>query len=295
MDFSDDDLMALWYLQRYGFLTIKQTVHAIDNNRSYQNIGRRLRQMASASLVGFFGGHRVGFSNIPKVYYLKKKGYQVLIDNDLPQELIGNFKEKSKPSWSSKTKHRIYLINVFLSLESGIRKIDQLDLVGVFLEYNRIKKGKDLASETTDFIADKKTAENKIVPDGAFIIESLKTGNKVLFLVEMDMGTEGIISRVSKNTNLPLYERIKKYDRYLMSGNYVRKYQEWGSFDNFILLFITLSEKRMEHIRGELFDLPDRLHQYYFFNTYDVVIKDFFNHQWKARSIKDDRGYSLLD
>lgn len=294
MNFSDDDLVMLFYLQKYNFLTINQAVKAIDNNRSYQNIGRRLRTMSSAGYLSSFGGHRIGFVNIPKIYFLKKKGYQLLIDNDVPLELLGDFKEKSKPHWSTQTKHRLNLIDIFLSLESGVRKIEHLDLVKVFLEYNRIKQGKAIFSETTDFVADERTAENKIVPDGAFVIKSLKTEKRVLFLVEMDMGTESIVSRISKNTNLPLYERIKKYDRYLMSGNYVGKYREWGSFDHFVLLFVTLSEKRMENIRKELFALPEQFHEYYMFNTYDVVVKDFFNNQWKARSIKDGQGYGLL-
>ncbi len=275
-------------------MTINQAVKAIDNNRSYQNIGRRLRAMSSAGYVGNFGGHRIGFVNVPKIYFIKKKGYQLLTDNELPFELLGNFKEKSSPHWSTQTNHRIKLIDIFLSLESGIRKNEHLDLARVFLEYNRIKQGKEITSETTDYVADQETTENKIVPDGAFIIESLKTENRVLFLVEMDMGTESIVSRVSKNSNLPLYGRIKKYDRYLISGKYVRKYGEWGSFDHFVLLFITLSGKRMENIRGELFDLPEQFHGYYMFNTYEAVVKDFFNNQWKARSIKDNRGHSLL-
>lgn len=294
MNFSDDDIVMLFYLQKYGLLTIKQAVEAIDNKRSYQNIGRRLRSMADNGFVDFFGGHRVGFINVPKVYFIKKKGYELLIDNELPLELLGNFKERSSPSWSAQMKHRLHLVDVLLSLEKGVRQLEDLDLVKVFLEYNRIKKNKGTIAETTDYVADDERAENKIVPDGVFILKSLKTGNRVLFLVEMDMGTETIVSRISKNVNLPLYERIKKYDRYLMSGNYAKKYEVWGKFDYFILVFITLSEKRMENIRKELFDLPSEFHEYYMFNTYDVVVNNFFNQEWRMRSVEDNQKYGLL-
>jgi hypothetical protein len=294
MNFSDDDLVMLFYLQKYNFLTINQAVRAIDNDRSYQVVGRRLRAMADTGYVGFFGGHKVGFANVPKVYYLTKKGFEFLLDNEMPLELLGSYKEKSNPSWSSQTKHRLFLVDVFLSLESGVRRNQHLDLVKVFLEYNRVKEGNRVVFETTDFVSDKETSENKIVPDGAFVLKSLRTNNRVLFFVEMDMGTEGVISRVSKDINVNLYERIKKYDKYLVSGNYVRKYKLLGNFDHFVLLFITLSEKRMENIRGKLFDLPDKFHQYYMFNTYDVVVNDFFNNQWRVRSVEDNNGYGLL-
>ena len=294
MDLDNDGLIILFYMQKYNFLTIDQAGAVLSGGRSYQMIARKLREMAGAGLVGSFGGNRVGFARVPKVYFLKKKGYEILLDNNLPPEILGRFREKSEPRWSPQTMHRLHLVDVFLSLEEGIRGIDHLDLRKVFLEYNKVSGGGKVLAETTDFISDDEQAENKIVPDGAFILASQKTLNNVLFLVEMDMGTEGIVDRISKDKSIALYERMKKYDRYLVSGRYAKKYKDWGNFDHFVLLFVTLSGVRMENIRKKFFDLPARFSQYYFFNTYDEVKSNFFNGFWKVRAVDDDRNYSVL-
>ena len=306
MNLAGDDLVALFYMQKYTFLTIGQAVKVIDRGRSYQGMGRRLREIAEDGLIGGFGGHRIGFVNVPKVYFLKRRGYEVLRDNGFSDELLGRFKEKSEPTWSPQTNHRLHLIDLFLALEIGIRQIERLELERVFLEYNRVKQKETLVSETADFVVTKKagmteielerqrTPENKIIPDGAFILRSKTTGAQILYMVEMDMGTERIISRVTKQTTSPLYERMKKYDRYLMSLSYADKYRQYGKFDHFVVLFITVSVERMESLRKKLFDLPDELHQYYLFSSYDDIMNNFFHKQWKARAINDNHNYCIL-
>ena len=46
--------------------------------------------------------------------------------------------------------------------------------------------------ETTDFVAEEEISENKIVPDGAFIIENLTSNKRALFFLEMDMVRSGL-------------------------------------------------------------------------------------------------------
>jgi len=53
-----------------------------------------------------------------------------------------------------------------------------------FIEYVRIKKGNHILKETTDFVAQEEKAENKIIPDAAFIIENIETKNALCFLLK---------------------------------------------------------------------------------------------------------------
>ena len=294
MSLTENDIVILLFIQKYTFLTINQTVAVLDNNRNYQYVARRLRFLKDEGFVNFFGGHKVDFSNVPKVYYITEKGYEVLVDHRIPVEQIGRFKKKNKPRWSTQTNHRLHLVDVLLSLEVGTRNTDQLELTKIFLDYNRVKEGKTLVAETGDHIIHPGGEEDKLIPDGVFILKNIDSGKSFLFLLEMDMKTEGIEPYLSKNPAFFLQERMKKYDRYLDSGNYREKYKSYGSFDYFICLFVTLSKKRMDNIRTKLFDLPEDLHEYYFFNTYEEVKENFFNCDWRTRSINDDSGYSLL-
>ena len=112
----------------------------------------------------------------------------------------------------------------------------------IFLKILISSHMKHAIAETTDFFDTKEVPDMKIVPDGAFILRSLESSVEELFLVEMDMGTEGIVSRVSKDFSLDLYSKIQKYDKYLLSFRWADKYRPYGNFDHFILLFITIKQ-----------------------------------------------------
>ena len=110
----------------------------------------------------------------------------------------------------------------------------------------------------------------------------------------MDMGTERIVTRISRDPRITLHFKMEQYDRYLQSGRFVQTYRPWGEFRFATVLFVTNSETRVDNIRREMLDLPAALHPYYRFNTYERASADFFNDQWKARSPDDDRGYMLV-
>ncbi len=261
MNISNDDILILFFLQKYTFLTITQAVYILDNKRSYSSIARRLKNLQDGGLLDSYGGYRVGYYNTPKICFLTKQGFEILeTESGIPSELLGRFKKTSQPRWSAKTKHRIYLIDIFLSLERAVRGADHLTLEKVFLEYRRIARHKKTIYETTDFVAEPEAPEHKIVPDGAFVLRSDRTDAKGLFFLELDTGSEQIVSHISKNADFPLVDKFKKYDRYLTGGRYSKKYQDCGPFDHFTMLFVTLSPTRLGHIRERLAELPENLH-----------------------------------
>ena len=294
MTFTEDDIEVLFYLQRYGFLTIKQAIRILDKGRSYQNIARRLKSMADQGYLGAFGGHRIGFANVPKVYFLREQGYGVLVENRFEAEYIGEFRKRKKPGWSPQTMHRVNLVEVLLALEIGIRSIDFLDIARVFLEYNRRTMGSRVVCETTDFLDSGIDTNTRIVPDAAFVVRSSKTEAKMLFFVELDMGTEGIVSRIEANADRSLVNKFEKYEYYLGGQKYADKYREWGDFDCFILLFVTTTAARVDNIRGKLKGLDEDFDEYFLFNTIESVKDNFFRKDWKSRSISDNTLYSVL-
>jgi hypothetical protein len=294
MNLPFKDLLILFYLQRYSFLTIRQVMKALDDGRGYQTIGQKLLEMAKTGLVGFSKGPVAVFKKGPKIYYLKKNGYEVLLDRKIPVELLGRFREKHYPVWTVQTQRRLHLNDVFLSLEAGIKGIAGLELIRIFLEYNGVNHGSNVLAETTDFFSEDEQGNNKIVPDGAFILQRRRK-EKRLFLVEMDMGTERGSNRVGKNSTSALPERLRKYEAYLQSRKYAQKYQEWGEFKDFTLLWVTHSADRANNGRKKILDLSPQFHNYYFLNSYDAVATSFFNREWKMGAVDSDQGLGLLD
>ena len=225
-----------------------------------------------------------------------RKGWEILQrESDIPPELLGTHKEiKVESRWSPQMYHRLRTVDLLISLEVAVRKRSHLAIVKTFLEYRCIKRGTHVVRETTDYVATPETSQNRIVPDAAFILENRDTKRRALFFVEMDMATERVVSYVLRDGRMTLHYKLSQYDRYLKSMRYSQTYQEFGEFRFFTLLFVTIGRERLEHIRGELQDLPSDLSDYYRFTTFDEAMGDFFGTVWKARLISDTKSYPLV-
>jgi protein involved in plasmid replication-relaxation len=292
---SASALVGLYFIQRYRFLTIAQFGRAAGLKPSFA--AELLRTFEARNFLHYFGNVGMhGHGKTPKVYYLTRKGYELLRrESDIPDEVLGTFKETFvEAKWSPQMYHRLYLVDLLIALEAAVRSREHLSLSRTWLEYRRVKQRGRTIRETTDFVAAEETPENRIIPDAAFVLENLETHRRGLFFLEMDMGTERIVSRISRDPRITLHFKMEQYDRYLQSGRFAQTYRPWGEFGFATVLFVTNSEARMNNIRREMLDLPPALHPYYRFNTYERTAADFLNAEWKARSLDDDRGYMLV-
>ena len=108
------------------------------------------------------------------------------------------------------------------------------------------------------------------------------------------MGTERIVSYITRDDRISLHHKLSQYDRYLKSLRYNQTYAAFGDFRFFTLLFVTLGSGRVENIRAELSDLPVELSGYYRFTTYTEAMGDFLGPIWNSRLISDKQRYSLV-
>src|SRR4051794_2542348 len=287
-------VLGLFFMQRYRFLTITQ--FAAVTGLSYKHTADLLRGFESRGHIGYFGHVRIpGHGKTPKAYYIKRKGWELLRRaGDIPEELIGSFIEAHREeTWSPQMYHRLRLLNLLIALEVQVRGRPQLNLVKTLLEYRRVKRQGRIARETTDFVAAAEISENRIIPDVAFVLENVETQRRGLFFIEMDMATERIVTQISHNRRLTLHFKFEQYDRYLQSRRFAQTYAEWGSFRNFILLFVTFGEERIGNIRRALADLPAQLHPFYRFATFAAAQADFLGSIWRSRSPEDEGRYML--
>ena len=133
--------------------------------------------------------------------------------------------------------HRLATVDLMIAAECAIRIRPHLAVIKTFLEYKRVRKGRHIQRETTDYVAKEEISENRIVPDAAFIIENIETRKRALFFIEMDMATERIVSYILRDNRITLQYKLTQYDRYLQSLKYRQTYSAFGQFGYFTLLF----------------------------------------------------------
>jgi hypothetical protein len=287
-------ILGLFFLQRYRFLTIAQFSTAAGVSKYHgENV---LHSFARRGIVGTFGNVMIpGHGKTPKVYFLKRKGWELLrTESDIPEELIGNFAEvHQEASWSPQMYHRLRLLDLFIALELSVRGREHISLIKTFLEYKRIRKNGRLARETTDFVAAEEIPENRIIPDGAFVLENVETGRRALFFIEMDMATERVVTQISHDRKMTLKFKFEQYDRYLQTGRFAETYARYGQFQSFQLLFVTYGAQRIETIRQALADLPEALHPFYRFAEFDRAAADLLGPVWLSRCATDQEWYRL--
>jgi len=217
---SESTAVGLFFMQRYRFLTIDQYARVTQKNPSTAK--GQLLHMQRLGLLGFFGYvGMIGHGKTPKVYFLTRKGFDLLInETDLPEELFGSFKEvRVESAWSPQMYHRLRMVDLLISLEVAVQKRLHLTIINTFLEYRRIKKGNKIIHETTDYVDTQETTDNKIIPDAAFILENMQTGKRALFFFEMDLSTERINSLLQRNHKATLHHKYSQYDRASITGS----------------------------------------------------------------------------
>ena len=119
---TDATVLGLFFLQRYRFLTIDQFARAAALNRS--TASDQLRALERHGLLGHFGNTGLaGHGKTPKVYFLTRKGFEILLrESDIPPELLGSHKEiHVEARWSPQMYHRLRTVDLMISAEVVVR------------------------------------------------------------------------------------------------------------------------------------------------------------------------------
>src|SRR5690242_7259525 len=115
---TEATLRGLFLIARYRFLTISQ--FAKITTYSNYHAGEILRKLESRNAVGFFGYSTIpGLGRTPKVYYLRKRGWEYLLtEGEYTLQDVGAFVEVSQDlTWAPQMYHRLALLDLFIELE----------------------------------------------------------------------------------------------------------------------------------------------------------------------------------
>jgi hypothetical protein len=293
LSLTEGTIRALCAMHSFRFLTILQFARV--SGVSYKHGADVLLSLERSGAVGFIGYTSIpAHGKTPKVYFLRRQGFMQLSQaTDMPGSEIKAFRETHKElAWTPAMYHRIRLVDCFLALERAVATRPQLTLQKTFLEYRRVRGSAE--RETTDYAAEPRSSANRIVPDGAFILENREKGRAGLFFVEMDMGTERVTAPRSGDPRATIRGKFEQYDKYLTSGRFVQSFSAYGEFSYFVMLLVTIKPERIDNIRAAVSDLPENLHTYYNLTTLAAAEKDFLGPIWKSRDPKDTVLHALV-
>jgi hypothetical protein len=107
-----------------------------------------------------------------------------------------------------------------------------------------------LRHDGSPLISDTATIDGRIrnfVPDGVFSIANIDQQKRLLFFLEVDMGTESVIRSNGKSDTIS--QKVMNYSSYYASDGYKRYQKKWGcELKGFRVLFVTKTSQRKETI-----------------------------------------------
>ena len=107
---TNANMLGLFFINRYRFLTINQ--FAKTSELSWERSQNLLSALYKRDILGSFGNVVIpGAGKTPKVYFLKRRGWEILrTESGIPEEMIGSFRDvHQEASWSPLMYHRLRL------------------------------------------------------------------------------------------------------------------------------------------------------------------------------------------
>lgn len=214
-------------------------------NRSQQTIRRRLRFLFERGLVSI--RERV-FAEKPgrkgNILISSEKGLKVLQKEEILSDYAFYVTDKTIGSLS--IEHELLVNWVLISATEIQEATDQFKVLFLTNSSHILKSG----SPDRPFISEKFFKKDSpeinllLIPDGVFMISDKNTGKTLLFYLEVDMGTETIVSPSHQSGDL--YNKITKYKQLFEHRNF-HKYNKLFDYEikGFRLLFVTSTKSRM--------------------------------------------------
>lgn len=289
---TERTLRGLLAMHRYRFLGIAQFAKA--SGLKPASAGDALRDLERKKILGWFGNVGIrGYGKTPKLYYLTRRGFEVLIEVSGMADELGQYKiPHTGTRWSPVMYHRLATVDLMLAMEHAVRSRAHFKVAETFIEYRRVKRGQKVVSETSDYVVDEERPDNRITPDASFILEQTQKGKRALFFLETDMGSETI--EAGGDDAYSIIKKLRQYERYLVGGRFAQTYAPFGDFRFAVVLFVTCSPVRIGNVRERSGTLDKRMHSFFRLGAFDEVSEDFLGGVWRSRDVTDDRLHALV-
>ena len=207
-----------------------------------------------------------------------------------PEELLWSHSKKTPKDYYF-MRHFVAISDFRIMLSTGTGG-SNISLLGYIPEHygarhpsGRISKYiKDVAFSVTD-------PKEKIshTPDAVFALK--KAEKPALFFLEIDRGTETIAS-----PEKGIGKMVAFYEGYANEDKYKGYSQDFGCppFQNFRLLIVTTTQRRLENIRGALGKEGSPLHRFFWLTTFEKLNNgSIFEPLWASLDPSDHKIYGI--
>jgi Replication-relaxation len=280
----DNDVLLAVY--RYRYLTTSQIARLyFPSQRTAQ---RRLVVLAERRLLSHFTVPNI----TDRIYLLTSRGaghVSGLLSVE-PEDLL--WSQRNKPPKDYYFMQHFAAISDFRIAITRACESSEITLLGFIPEHygakhpsGRVTKYiKDVAFSVAD-------PKEKIshTPDAVFALE--KAGKPALFFLEIDRGTETIA-----NPEKGIAKMVRFYEAYAEEGKYRGYTQDFdcSPFQNFRLLIVTTTRRRVQNIRTALGKSGSPLHRFFWLTTYDELDDEsVFDRRWVSLDDSDSRSYGI--
>lgn len=265
------DFVILGVIHHYGYLSSQQILNIGTELGCLRTIQRHTKKLSDMGYLRTMGGSRAGSLRTPKVFFLTKKGLDLLLEASWVTG-ASELKKVSTTEWTPVAWHRYRLIDAVIALRKALKDENSLKMESWTFEYWRDAKRR---SSTRDEL----TYQGKsqvIVPDAVVLLEK-KGSFTIPLMIEMDRATESLTSK--KQEGRSIIEKLERYDAYLKSGAFQKKYDLDSEVPLICLWVIDGPFSRCESMAS--LKVPKTIQELTFFTTLKLIEeRGFFENIW---------------
>lgn len=270
---TERDMQVPGLLEEYKLLTTSQVQQLV-----YPTL-----QKAQTRLLRLFQAGEV-----------KRFAYPVLLREGGKGEYVYHLKRGPKTVLTA-VQHMLGLNDLRIAFEQACGSSDGIKLVEFIPEYKGVRRldGRPgRAVEDSVAVREGVGTEGILIPDAVICLGNTATGKQALFFLELDLGTEKLVSL--GRGHYSLLKKMLLYREYLNTSGFERyndmfKYE----FKGFRVLTIMNNASRIRRLRAELTQRDIR--KFVWFAVADKVTRDTILDKIWIKADKEDNGqYSII-
>ena len=241
---------------------------------------------------------------------VKRFAYPVLLREGGKGEYVYHLDGKKPKISLSGVQHTLTLNDVRIAFERGCEKQERIRLIAFIPEYEGRKATRDVKGkagndgrdgrpgrpwrEVEDSVQSSARFGQKVtlIPDAVICLESATRRTRGLFFLEVDMGSEKLLSGTTGNYSL--LDKMLRYQDYKTSRGFER-YKEMFGFDfkGFRVLTLMNNDNRIQRLRRELTKTGIERFIWFTENT-KIDEKRVFDKIWYITDANDEAQYSII-
>lgn len=226
-------------IAEYQILLTEQI--SLITNLGRREVQRKINNLNKKDLINFVSRKPKGTKGRNEnIISINEKGFEYLQNEKIIYTKISI--EKFTLNRYSNIEHQLLLNWFRIHLNYMPKKNEDLytDFIPSASPFLQLKSnGLTEISESFSF----NKVDVNFIPDGVFYFQSKLQNKSLLFFLEVDMGTESLVSHSSKSNNIA--SKIQNYRAFFQTENYKKYQTKWNTlFNGFRVLFITNTSDR---------------------------------------------------